>query len=29
MVYVHEYKDRTGIDFLAGAGVEVLQINDP
>lgn len=26
LVYVHHYKDTTGIDFLKDAGIEVLQI---
>jgi dCMP deaminase len=28
MVYIDEYKDRTGIDFLMKAGLEVVQITD-
>jgi len=28
MVYIDEYKDRTGIDFLKKAGLEVVQITD-
>lgn len=28
MVYIDEYKDRTGIDFLKQAGLEVVQIID-
>jgi dCMP deaminase len=28
MVYIDEYKDRTGIDFLKTAGLEVVQITD-
>lgn len=28
MVYIDEYKDRTGIDFLKQAGLEVVQITD-
>jgi dCMP deaminase len=28
MVYIDEYKDRTGIDFLKTAGLEVVQISD-
>lgn len=29
VVYMSEYKDRSGIDFLKKAGLEVLQIEDP
>lgn len=28
MVYIQEYKDRTGIDFLTQAGLEVHQIEE-
>lgn len=28
MVYIQEYKDRTGIDFLTKAGLEVHQIEE-
>ena len=28
VVYVNEYKDRTGLDFLINAGVQVDQIKD-
>lgn len=28
MVYVSEYKDRTGVDFLENAGLECVQIED-
>ena len=27
LVYMNEYKDRSGLDFLIKAGVEVLQMN--
>jgi len=27
MVYIDEYKDRTGIDFLVEAGLDVVQMN--
>jgi hypothetical protein len=26
LVYINEYKDTTGVDFLRDAGVDVLQI---
>lgn len=29
VVYVNDYKDTTGIDFLRDAGVEVVHITDP
>ena len=29
VVYINEYKDRTGLDFLINAGVQVDQIKDP
>lgn len=29
VVYVNEYKDTTGIDFLRSAGVELVHISDP
>lgn len=29
VVYMSEYKDRSGIDFLKKAGLEVVQIEDP
>ena len=28
MVYVEEYKDTSGVDFLRKAGVEIVHIND-
>lgn len=28
LVYLHEYKDRSGLDFLLGAGVELVQIKE-
>lgn len=28
LVYLHEYKDRSGLDFLQGAGIELTQINE-
>jgi dCMP deaminase len=28
LVYVHEYKDITGIDFLKSAGVDIVRISD-
>ena len=28
VVYINEYKDRTGLDFLINAGVQVDQIKD-
>jgi dCMP deaminase len=28
LVYLHEYKDRSGLDFLIDAGVELVQINE-
>ena len=28
VVYINEYKDRTGLDFLINAGVQVDHIND-
>jgi hypothetical protein len=27
MVYIDEYKDRTGVDFLNEAGLQVVQIS--
>ena len=29
VVYIDQYKDTTGIDFLKDAGVEVVQISNP
>lgn len=29
VVYMHDYKDTTGIDFLRSAGVEIVKIEDP
>lgn len=29
VVYINEYKDTTGIDFLRSAGVELVHISDP
>jgi dCMP deaminase len=29
VVYIHAYKDTTGVDFLKNAGLEVIQIEDP
>tara|TARA_R110002050_G_scaffold82958_4_gene177161 strand:+ start:5201 stop:5638 length:438 start_codon:yes stop_codon:yes gene_type:complete len=29
IVYINEYKDRSGVDFLESAGVEVQQIINP
>lgn len=29
VVYINNYKDTAGIDFLANAGLEVVQIQDP
>ena len=29
VVYMHNYKDTTGIDFLRSAGVEIVKIEDP
>lgn len=29
LVYVTQYKDRAGVDFLLNAGVEVVQIENP
>ena len=29
VVFVNAYKDRTGIDFLINAGLEVIQIENP
>jgi dCMP deaminase len=28
LVYVHEYKDATGLDFLTNAGVDLVQISE-
>ncbi len=28
LVYLHEYKDRSGLDFLIEAGIELVQINE-
>lgn len=28
LVYVHAYKDTTGLDFLKSAGVDIVQIDD-
>lgn len=29
VVYINEYKDTTGVDFLRSAGVETIHISDP
>jgi len=29
IVYINEYKDRSGVDFLENAGIEVQQIENP
>jgi len=29
IVYINEYKDRSGVDFLENAGIEVQQITNP
>jgi dCMP deaminase len=28
VVYLQEYKDRSGLDFLLGAGIEITQLNE-
>jgi dCMP deaminase len=28
VVYIEEYKDRTGLDFLANAGIELVHLDD-
>jgi dCMP deaminase len=28
VVYIEEYKDRTGLDFLANAGIELVHLDE-